>query len=139
MSRPRSDPAQRFMGFVHPEPNTGCWLWGGAVNWRGYGRFGNEGGHVGAHRFSYEMHRGPIPDGLQIDHLCRVRCCVNPDHLEPVTNAENLARGAATRMTCKRGHSFDGKRISRGIPIRFCKTCARWGVTQAREAKRMAA
>src|SRR6202030_118623 len=71
-----------------PEPNSGCWLWLGACNEFGYGKFGK----VKAHRFSYEREKGPIPDGLEIDHLCRNKSCVNPDHLEAVTHGENRRR-----------------------------------------------
>lgn len=81
---------------VHFEPNSGCWLWAGADNGAGYGTMTL--GHAKrayAHRISFEIHRGPVPDGMHLDHLCRVRCCVNPDHLDPVSNAENARRGKA--------------------------------------------
>lgn len=86
----------RLFEKVHFEPNSGCWLWVGADNGAGYGTMTS--GHstrAYAHRVSYELARGPIPDGMHLDHLCRIRCCVNPDHLEPVTNAENARRGLA--------------------------------------------
>src|SRR6266496_2265386 len=74
-----------------------CWLWTGKTGRDGYGRIGLGGRgalvRVRAHRFAYELLIGPIPDGLQIDHLCRVRHCVNPAHLEPVTQRENILRG----------------------------------------------
>lgn len=80
-----------FESHVHHDPNSGCWLWAGADNGVGYGKFRGK----YAHRVSYEAAKGPIPDGMHLDHLCRIRCCVNPDHLEPVTNAENARRGKA--------------------------------------------
>jgi DNA-binding XRE family transcriptional regulator len=80
-----------LLHFVHFEPNTGCWLWAGADNGQDYGKFRGE----YAHRASYAMARGPIPQGMHLDHLCRVPCCVNPDHLEPVTNRVNAQRGRA--------------------------------------------
>jgi hypothetical protein len=79
-------------GFVTP-----CWIWQGYKIRNGYGRLGFKGRQVLAHRYSYELHREPIPEGLTIDHLCRVRACVNPDHLEAVTGAENIRRGGIAR------------------------------------------
>src|SRR4051812_35687163 len=86
---------------IFPEPMSGCWLWTGALNYNGYGTYSwaeEDGRHTYlAHRLVYIIERGPIPDGLQLDHLCRLRCCVNPDHLEPVTSGENARRGVAWR------------------------------------------
>src|SRR2546421_6548023 len=77
-----------------PEPNSGCHLWIGHENAPGgYGRLSYRGRLYLAHRLSYESAIGPVPAGLQLDHLCRVRCCVNPAHLEPVTGRENVLRG----------------------------------------------
>jgi hypothetical protein len=70
----------------------GCWLWTGLKASGGYGRIKIDGTHQQVHRVAYEMHIGPIPDGLQLDHLCRNKACVNPDHLEPVTQRENILR-----------------------------------------------
>jgi hypothetical protein len=78
------------------EPKLGeCWVWLSRLNRNGYGRLKWEGRDLMAHRLSYEVHVGPIPDGLVLDHLCRVRCCVNPSHLEPVTVQVNTPRGEA--------------------------------------------
>lgn len=86
-----------------------CWIWTGARQSNGYGSVGIPNGHrtVLAHRHVYELLVGPIADGLQIDHLCRTRSCVNPAHLEPVTQSVNQRRGFAARgpvTTCKRDH-----------------------------------
>jgi hypothetical protein len=92
-----------------------CWLWTGQINHRwGYGYCWWEGSKRRAHRLIWTLLVGPIPDGMQLDHLCRVRHCVNPDHLEVVTAKENLRRGptvvstiAATRTHCPQGHPYD--------------------------------
>jgi hypothetical protein len=78
---------------------TPCWIWGLALNPNGYGHIEREGRHHGAHRWVYEQIVGPIPAGMTIDHLCRNKPCVNPDHLEPVTHAENLRRRPCSRIT----------------------------------------
>jgi len=83
---------ERFMKYVEPEPNSGCWLWTGGIAWDGYGNFKVPGHQRQAHRIAYELWRGPIPDGLQLDHLCSVRSCVNPAHLEAVTGRTNVLR-----------------------------------------------
>jgi len=80
---------ERFFDKVSPEPNSGCWLWDATGDEKGYGflKIGNR--HHRAHRVSYQLHKGPIPKGMVVDHLCSVRCCVNPDHLEAVSHREN--------------------------------------------------
>ena len=87
---------QRFDEKWIPEPNSGCWLWLAAtMTQKGYeyGVFRVTGRTLRAHRFSYEREKGPIPEGLELDHLCRNPYCVNPDHLDAVTHEENLRRG----------------------------------------------
>ena len=99
----RTDWKAHFLSKVSPEPTSGCWLWTGGLEEKGYAVLckPNWKGHRAAHRFSYETFVGPIPDGLQIDHKCRVRSCVNPDHLEPVTSAENNRRSRAFHARLK--------------------------------------
>lgn len=80
-----------------------CWLWTGSLQSRGYGCVGFGGKRYLAHRLAYEWLVGPIPDGLTIDHLCRVKACVNPAHLEPVTGAENTRRHFDSAGTCRHG------------------------------------
>ena len=128
MDSTRSD--ERFDAKWIPEPNTGCWLWVGTTSPNGYGRFWSKGRLAYAHRHAYERWVGPIPDGLQLDHLCRVRCCVNPGHLEAVTCRENLLRGEtfqaanAAKTHCIRGHEFtpENTHVRKGGG-RDCRTC----------------
>lgn len=114
-----------------------CWLWTAYLR-RGYGKIKISNRTVLAHRFAYEMLVGPIPDGLQLDHLCRVRNCVNPAHLEPVTSRENTLRGAtpaalnAAKTHCKNGHEYTPENTYLIKPTktqpngaRACRTCRR--------------
>lgn len=112
-------PLERFEEYHMPEPNSGCWLWIAAVRGRpDYGTFSVNNKQVRAHRWAYEHFIGPVPDGLVLDHLCKVSTCVNPWHLEPVTNRENLMRGTnraaqnARKMHCARGHRLSGDRVT---------------------------
>jgi len=95
---------ERFWQYVERDPRGGCWLWTGATNPKGYSQLGvgstkdGSSGFVRGHRLSYEMLVAPIPEGLEIDHLCNVRECVNPEHLEPVTHAENMRRAKVRRL-----------------------------------------
>lgn len=117
----------RFWAKVHVTP--GCWFWTGSLGSHGYGqlRVGRSTGL--AHRVSYELLVGPIAEGLQVDHLCRVLRCVNPAHLEAVTPRTNVLRSPsaptavnARKTQCIRGHDFDGIDC-RGH--RFCRECQR--------------
>lgn len=109
----------------------GCWVWQSSLNRDGYGQFRRHGsGNKTAHRWSYEFMRGEIPPGLQLDHLCRNRACVNPEHLEPVTSLVNWWRGIApsainARKThCDHGHEFTPENtMSRSEGGRRCRTC----------------
>ena len=123
-------PELRFWRFVtkSDDPN-GCWLWTGAKS-AGYGTFGDK--ERAAHRWSYTHLIGPIDDGLELDHLCRVRACVNPAHLEPVPHRINVLSGpgpsavAALKTHCLRGHPFDAVN-TRITPkgARACRRCMR--------------
>lgn len=106
-----------------------CWLWGGTVSDSGYGYSALNRKSRIAHRHVYELLVGPIPEGLHLDHLCRVRHCVNPDHLEPVTPKENLMRGFTHARTnsekthCAQGHEYSEANTYYDKTQRSCKAC----------------
>lgn len=108
-----------------------CWEWTASKDRGGYGTFKLDGKTAIAHRVSYRLFVGEIPKGLELDHLCRVRHCVNPKHLEPVTKAENTRRGIAgdqfrNRTHCVKGHPFSGDNLFvRKNGHRECRTCMR--------------
>ena len=137
------DPIERFWEKVD---KTGpCWEWTASKVY-GYGQFGiAHQKHARAHRFAYELLVGPIPEGLELDHLCRNRACVNPDHLEPVTTRVNLLRGAtvtarkAGQTHCIHGHEFTpDNTFIRKNGCRTCLTCRR-ALDRVRGARRRAA
>ena len=126
---PRRDALTRFAATI--QFTDSCWLWRGYIDPKGYGRFYWNKREGRAHRFSYETFIGPIPDGLTIDHLCRVRHCVWPDHLEAVSSRINILRGAgisarnARKTHCKRGHPLSGGNLYVNSGSRFCRECLR--------------
>lgn len=136
-------PEDRFWKFVQRDTATGCWLWrGGIDSTGGYGTFtlDNKSNKIKAHRFSYQLAKGAIPEGMVIDHLCRVRACVNPDHLEAVTFAENLIRGVGNqnRLYCKKGHLMtEGHFYRSNRGGRVCKECTK-ATSQAYRARKRA-
>jgi hypothetical protein len=110
--------------------DEGCLVWIASRNNKGYGTFAaGVGKSTVAHRWSYEHHIGPIAAGLSLDHLCRNRACVNPDHLEPVTQRDNLMRGDtiparnASKTHCPAGHEYAGSNLKVHGANRHCRTC----------------
>lgn len=130
----------RFLRNAEMNYATGCWIWKGKLKY-GYGRIhfgGRKGESKLAHKIAYEMLIGPVPTGLELDHLCRQRSCCNPEHLEPVTHAENCRRGISSLITkarhkakthCKFGHEFTEQNTYRRLRGRACYTCRK---TQAK-------
>lgn len=109
----------------------GCIEYTGNRNEHGYGRVNKDGRRVMVHRVTYEWVHGPIPDGLEIDHLCRNRACCHPGHLEAVTHAENIARGntgsgQAAKTHCPHGHEYTEENTYRYGGKRSCRTCRRF-------------
>ena len=128
-SRPVLD---RFWEKVEMVTESGCWVWTARCDKNGYARFWAENkAHDFGHRFAYRHFKGPIPEGLEIDHLCRVPSCVNPAHLEAVTGRENNLRGTgpaaknAKRTHCTNGHKLVEANLYRQGTWRQCRTCAR--------------
>jgi hypothetical protein len=132
--------------------DDGCWIWTAETGRDGYGRTKADGRRVMAHRLVYTLLAGPIPAGLQLDHLCRVRSCVNPAHLEPVTSRENTLRseGPAAKNhdkdECLNGHPFDSINtyVRPDGKGRHCKACHRarnrvWMASRGSKTTRKAA
>jgi len=107
-----------------------CWIWNGAKTTDGYGQIKSGDKIQYVHRLSYQFHKGEIPKGLQIDHLCRVRNCINPEHLQVVTLRENVLRGNsipainARKKQCIKGHLLIGLNLVKSVlPVRKCRIC----------------
>jgi hypothetical protein len=125
-------PIERFLAKIAVDPQTYCWLWTKSTFGGGYAQFMlRKGRNTGGHIFAYEHWVGPVPAGMQLDHDCRVKQCVNPDHVTPRTPAENVLRGlrGTTRLVCKNGHWMLGEnlvlhqRTRNTNPERMCRLC----------------
>jgi hypothetical protein len=115
--------------FAKIKHSSGCWLWAGYINKKGYGQLGFEGKICRAHRVSYEFFVGPLIQGLVIDHLCNNPSCVNPFHLNQTTNKENVARGTSPtaqnkrKKVCLKGHPLIEENVYKEGDGRKCITC----------------
>lgn len=135
---------EKYQKKIECVTESGCWLWTGTILPSGYGqaRKMTHGvmQYARAHRSVYAHLRGPIPAGLTLDHLCRVKCCVNPDHLEPVTLKVNILRGTgptalnAKKTHCLHGHALIAQNMSRHRTSRECAICQRAGQRRRRRA-----
>jgi hypothetical protein len=121
---------ERIEARIKRLPETGCWIWTGALSRQGYSYISVKGRMFRVHRLTYEAATGSeIPAGLVIDHLCRVRSCVNPDHLEAVTPLTNWQRGKAPsvghamKTACPQGHPYDAKNTYTLRGKRRCRRC----------------
>lgn len=123
-NRPRLNQLASFFSRIEVLPATGCWLWRGSFGSSGYGSFGS----ASTHRTAYTWFVEPIPDGLELDHLCRVRACCNPAHLEATTKSENQRRAKAVRLICVNGHPWVAANIvivssGKGRRSQTCRIC----------------
>ena len=130
MTRKLAPERDRFWARVQKQ-ESGCWIWLGAILTDGYGSFRPGGGRqILAHRYAYKDQLGSIPTGLQLDHLCRVRACVNPAHLEPVTGRVNVLRGQTfvaeniAKTHCPYGHEYSPENTYTWRRHRSCRACA---------------
>jgi hypothetical protein len=153
MTKSYAERVAHFFSKVQRPDGEGCWLWLGAPTARGYGRFWDGTRDVPAHRFSYEYFRGAADPELLIDHLCRNRLCVNPDHLDLVTSGENTRRGLSyqhspvyvPKAACPAGHEYTErntlwiKRAADAEPHRRCKKCHNEITRRYRAKKRLLA
>lgn len=136
----RKCPETRFWNKI--AKTDSCWIWEAAISGIGYGTFWSGTAYVKAHRFSYELVNGPIPEGLYLDHLCKCKLCVNPAHLEAVTFRENLMRGDSPpainnrKDLCHLGHPLSGDNVSVRSNGRMCLICERARSTKYRDRKR---
>ena len=155
----RKSPRERFESYIRVDPITGCWIWTAGISYWGYGVFWLDGKQEKAHRISYVWSGKVIPDGFDVDHTChnsdkscvggrscRHRRCVNPDHLEAVTEGENIRRGRTgealaqkqrDKTHCPQGHKYSGVNLYVGPHGgRWCRTCARDNGARLRQRQR---
>lgn len=130
--KPRKSIQQALEKWSIPEPNTGCTIWFGSGDF-GYGRINYNNRLYQAHRLAFESVHGPVPKGMVLDHLCRVRCCINPDHLQVVSNRENVIRGKLPKQRSDRNKKYHASAKANKLALkRICtmflveKFCAKY-------------
>ncbi len=133
---------ERFEKKIEVISETGCWIWMACVNRDGYGQFSIRHKVISAHVFAYRQFRGPVPEGMELDHTCRVRCCVNPFHLEAVPHRTNCQRGEVgkylkRRTHCPRGHAYNEKNTGRQPNGRRCRACDRERAQEWRDRQKL--
>lgn len=116
---------ERILASVTKDAATGCWTWARSVDRNGYGHLHFQRRMWIAHRTAYEQFVGPIPNGMTLDHVCRNKRCVNPAHLEPVTQLENVRRYYAAQTHCKNNHEYTQENTIRYRNGRMCRACKR--------------
>lgn len=123
---------ESIMSRISFEPFSGCWIWMGCTDTMGYGQVRRNNKNNQVHTVTYQNFIGLIPDGLELDHLCRIRCCCNPHHLEPVTHRENVRRGMSGKATgarkrarthCRHGHEYTPENTNNKSGYRICLAC----------------
>ena len=110
-----------------PEPNSGCWLWMAALKRDGYAKFTS---HSTGHKMAFLHWNGVVPEGKEIDHICGVKCCVNPQHLQAITHKENVAKSGSwdfnrRKTHCPKGHPYSGENLYISGTNRQCNICRR--------------
>lgn len=141
--KPNESPRETIFRKSIPEPNTGCWLWLGNLDPGGYAQQNRNGRTSLAHIVAYENFVAAIPAKYEVDHLCKVRCCVNPEHLEAVTvkvnchRSDNVGGVNARKLVCNNGHPFDvyNTRYKKSNGARQCRTCLMLATRRYRSRK----
>lgn len=148
MTRPNYTTLQGLHDNCYLDPHSGCWIWMGAISSGGYGQTWNPRTRkpIRVHRLTFILAGGEIPDGLELDHLCRVRSCCNPAHLRAVTHRGNMLAPGSLSFTvreaaathCPHGHPYAGNNLLLHNGWRYCRECKRMWDREYQRARRAA-